>query len=178
MLDLDPAVELEEEHVVSVDDELDRPRAAIADRMTERDGRLVELFAKRRHEVRSRRLLEHLLVSPLYGAVPLAECDDVSMGVGEELHLDVARALEVTLAVERPVAEGACRLAPGRRERVLELGGRTNDPHPSPSASRRRLDEQRKSDLLRLSVGEYRDTCLAGDALRGELVAAEPKRFG
>src|SRR6187551_1878016 len=140
MLDLDPAVELEEEDVVSVDDELDRARAAIADRTTERDGRLVELLAKRRYEGRSRGLLEHLLVAPLHGAVPLAESDDVSMGVGEEVHLDVARALEVTLAVERPVAEGARRLAPGRRERVLELGGRTNDPHSSPSASRRRLD--------------------------------------
>ena len=117
-------------------------------------------------------------MSPLHGAVPLAQCDDVSMRVGEELHLDVARALEVALAVERPVAEGARRLALGRRERVLELGGGANDAHPSPAASRRSLDEQRKSDLLGRSVGEHGNTRLAGDALRGELVAAEPKRFG
>ena len=138
----------------------------------------MELLANRRCEARSRRFLEHLLVSPLHGAVPLAQCDDISMRVCEKLHLDVARPLEVALAVERPVAEGARRLALGRGERVLELGGGANDAHPSTSASRRSLDEQRKSDLLGRSVGEHRDTCLAGDALRRELVAAEPKRFG
>ena len=178
MLDLDPAVELEEEDVVSVDDELDRACAAIADRTTEGDGRLVEPLAKRRCKARSWRLLEHLLVSPLHGAVPLAERDDVSMRVGEKLHLDVAWALEVTLAVELPVAESGSCLALGGCERVLELGGGANDAHPSTSAARRSLDEQRKSDLLGRSVGEYRDTRLAGDALRGELVATEPKRFG
>ena len=178
MLDLDPAVELEEEEVVAVDDELDRARAAIADRASERDCRLVEPAAERLGQAGSRCLLEHFLVSPLDRAVPLTERDDVPVSVGQELHLDVARPLEVALAVERAVAEGAHCLALGRRERVVELDRGADDAHPSAAATGRRLDEQRKADLVGCSVGEHRDTCLAGDALRCELVATEPKRVG
>ena len=178
MLDLDPAVELEEEEVVAVDDELDRTRAAIADRATERDCRLVEPAAERLGQAGSRCLLEHFLVSPLDRAVTLAQRDDVPMRVGQELHLDVARPLEVALAVERAVAEGAHCLALGRRERVVELGSGADDAHPSTTATRCSLDEQRKADLLRRSVGEYRDARLARNPLRGELVAAESKRLG
>ena len=92
-------------------------------------------------------------MSPLHGAVPLAQRDDVSMRVGQELHLNVAWALEVTLAVERPVAEGGSCLALGGCERVLEFGGRANDAHPSPTATRCSLDEQWKADLLGVPSG-------------------------
>ena len=95
---------------------------------------------------RGRRLLEHLLVAPLHRAVALSERDHVSVCVREQLHLDVARPLEVALAVERAVAEGSRRLALGCRERLVELGrqtgrrafrGRRHLPPPSPAAGSR-----------------------------------------
>ena len=60
-------------------------------------------------------------MTPLDGAVALADGDDLAMRVGEELHLHVPGPLEVALAVERAVAERAFRLPRGRRERLLEL---------------------------------------------------------
>ena len=47
VLDLDAAVQLEEEEVVAVEDELDRAGAAVADGPAERDGRLVQGRAQR-----------------------------------------------------------------------------------------------------------------------------------
>ena len=38
------------------------------------------------------RFLDHLLVAALEGAVALEQVDDVALAVGEDLHLDVARA--------------------------------------------------------------------------------------
>ena len=148
MLDLDAAVQLEEEELVAVEDELDRAGAAVADRLAERDGRVVQRRPQRGGEAGCGRLLEHLLVAPLDGAVALADRDDAPVRVGEELHLDVARSLEVALAVERAVAERALGLALGRLERVVELVRRANDAHAATAAARRRLDEQREADLL------------------------------
>ena len=74
------------------------------------------------------------------------------MGVGEQLDLDVPGLLDVALAEDGVVAERGLRLAAGGLERGVELGVRAHDPHPSPAAPGRRLDEQREADLLRVPV--------------------------
>ena len=71
---------------------------------------------------------------PLDGAVALADRDDRAVRVGEQLHLDVARPLEVALAVERAVAERALGLAFRGVERLLELGRGTHDAHAPATA--------------------------------------------
>ena len=154
MLDLDPPVELEEEELVPVDDELDRTRASVADRPAESDRGLQHRVSERRVETRRRGFLEHLLVTTLHRAVALAESDDASVRVGEELHLDVPRPLEIALAVEGPVAERSHRLALGGREGVVQLGGIAHDAHPAATAAGRRLDDEREADLLRPSLRE------------------------
>ena len=63
-------------------------------------------------------------MAPLDRAVALAENGDAA-AVPEELRLDVARALEVTLAEHRAVAERGLRLAAGGRKRLVELGRRS-----------------------------------------------------
>ena len=123
MLHLDAAVQLEEEEVVAVDYELDGAGAAVSDRPAERNRSLVQRGAQRRSEAGRRRLLEHLLVAALDGAVALADRHDRPVRVGKELHLDMARTLEVALEIERAVAEGAGGLALGGCPRFLELGG-------------------------------------------------------
>ena len=116
-------------------------------------------------------------MTALHGAVPLTERDDVPVCVREQLYLDVARTLEIALAVEGSVVEGSRGLALGCGECVVELDLRSNDAHPSATTSRCCLDEQRKTDLLGCSVEEHRNPSLAGDPLGRELVAAEPKRL-
>ena len=110
-------------------------------------------------------------------AVALSERDDVSVAVGKQLHLDVARALEVPLAVERAVAERPDSLPLRRRERLVELAGRPDDAHSASAASGGGLDEQREADLLGRPVREHGNAGFARDPLRLELVAAETQRF-
>ena len=58
---------------------------------------------------------------PLDRAVALAEVHDVAVRVGEDLHLDVARILEVLLDVDVGVREEALALARGLLERGCRL---------------------------------------------------------
>ncbi len=176
VLDLDAAVELEEVELAVGEDELHGARALVADRSPELHRCGEERLAQRRIEPGSGRLLEHLLMPPLHGAVPLAEGDDVPVRVREELHLDVPRPLEIALAVERAVAERAHRFPLRGRERLVELALRANDSHPATAAAGRGLHDEREADLLRRPLGQGRNAGLAGDALRRELVASEPER--
>ena len=81
-------------------------------------------------------------------AVALAEVDHVPVRVGEHLHLDVARVLEIALDVDRCVGEVRLPLALGRLERLVGLAGRPHDLHALAAAAGRRLDDQRIADLL------------------------------
>ena len=117
VLDLDAGVHLEEEVLaLGRQQALDRPGAAVADRAGRLDGDLADPRAQLVVDRRRRRLLDELLVAALDRAVPLAEMDDVAVGVGEHLHLDVAWVLEVALDVDRRVGEVRLALAPGRLE--------------------------------------------------------------
>ena len=177
MLDLDAAVQLEEEEVAPVEHELGGAGARVADRLRERDRRLAHLRPQLRVDRGRGRLLEHLLVAALHRAVALPERQHGPVGVGEELDLDVARTLDVALAEDRAVAEGRLRLPRSGLERLLELVRLAHDPHPAAAASGRRLDEEREADLRRLAGGHDGHPRLQGDPLRRELVAALAKRL-
>src|SRR6266480_2709115 len=110
-------------------------------------------------------------------ALPLAEREDGSVPVGEELDLDVSRPLDEALAVDAVVAERGLRLAPSGLDRVLELGRVTDDPHPAATSSGSRLDHEREADLVRLAGGQGRNTGFDRDPLRFELVPAPTERF-
>jgi hypothetical protein len=58
---------------------------------------LPEPLAKLRSDGRRWALLEHLLVAALEAAFALAEMQHAAVSVGEQLHLDVAGALDVAL---------------------------------------------------------------------------------
>ncbi len=174
MLDLDAAVQLEEEEVAALEHELGRTGPDVADRGRESHRRVAHPCAQLGIERRRRRLLEHLLVAALHRALPLAEREHGAVGIGEQLDLDVARALEVALQVDAVVAETRLRLSSCRLERGRELLGGADDAHPSSAAAGRRLDDQRR----RLGLGDRRDACLGGDALRLQLVATAAKRVG
>src|SRR5262245_8641187 len=151
VLDLDAPVQLEEPEVAAVEHELRGARTAVADRAGERDRGLAHPRPQLGIESGRGRLLEHLLVPTLHRAFALAERDHGSVRVAEQLDLDVPRALDVPLAEDADVAERRLRLAPRRRERLLELRGLTDDPHPAPATAGRGLDHQREPDRDRQS---------------------------
>src|SRR6185369_12550147 len=121
-------------------------------------------------------------VRPLDRAVALAEVHRPSVAVGGDLHLDVARLLEMALDVDQVVAEEALALALRRRERRGERVRVARDAEPASAAARRRLHEDRIPDRVRdrARVGEigerlrtarqHADTRLLDDAPRPRLV--------
>src|SRR6266498_69761 len=178
VLDLDPAVQLEEEELAAVEHELGRAGALVADRARERDGGFAHLCSQRSVQRRRGRLLQHLLVAPLDRALALSQGDDGAVGVGKDLDLDVPRSPDVSLAEDGVVAERRLRLASRRRQRLVELSRGADESHSAAAASGRRLHDERKADLLRLAVGDDRHAGLPRDSLRLELVAGRAQRLG
>src|SRR5207248_3079661 len=147
VLDLDAAVQLEEEEVAAVEHELGGARAAVADRLGEGDRGLAHPPPQLVVERDRGRLLEHLLVAPLHRAFALAERDD-PVRVAEELDLYVARPFDIALGEDAVVAEGRLRLAPCCRERLLEL------PAPACFAARTCSSECRYDVISTVSSAE------------------------
>ena len=185
MLDLESRVHLEEVETRRVagpfDEELHGPGVPIACPARDGNGSLTHALPQRRTDCRRRTLLNHLLVAPLDRALALEQMDDVIVMIGEDLKLDMARPLDETLDVQRPVAEGRHRFTSrlrDRREQHILVAGRL---HPDTAATLGRLQQYRKADtasggcnrLVRLIrgrlAGNDRHTGLGGKAPRGDL---------
>ena len=74
--------------------------------------------------------------------------DDVAVPVGEDLHLDVARLLDVFFHVDAAVLEGLFGFLPGRVEAGLEADVVAGHAHATAAAAGRRLDQHREADLV------------------------------
>ena len=127
---------------------LDRAGGAVARRPRSVDGDLADALAQRLVDGGRRRLLDELLVAPLDRAVPLAEEEHGPVGVGEDLRLDVPRALEVALDVDGVVGEELQPLALRGLEGGRRPGRLGHELHPLAAAAGGCLDDQRVADLL------------------------------
>ena len=190
MLDLQPRVHLDEVELAVPVQELEGPRAAVADLAARRDASRPHRLAHLRVDTGSRRFLEHLLVPALHRAVALAEMHDVAVGVGEDLELDVPRFFKIFLDVDGIVAERRAGLGAGERHRVEQRRLRMDDAHPAPAATAGRLHDHRIADvagnaqrLLRIVADRSVRSGDAWDARRahrrdcGELVPHQPDRL-
>ncbi len=149
VLDLEARVHLEEEEALADEQPLDRAGAAVADRARGLDGDRADPLAQRRRDRRPGRLLDELLVAPLDRAVALAEVDDVAVRVREDLHLDVARILEVLLDVDVGVREEALALGRCPLERARALLLRERDVEALAAAAARGLEGDGEADRAR-----------------------------
>src|SRR5262249_58897859 len=119
-------------------------------------------------ECGGRRLLEHLLVPALNRALAFAEREHGPLPVGEQLDLDVTRALQVALEEHAVVSKAGAGLAPRSLDGLRELVAAPHDSHTAAAAARGGLDDERQLIALR----HRRDARLCRDALRLELLAA------
>src|SRR5260370_21364937 len=100
MLHLDAGIHLHEiVRAVFVEQHLDRPCPDVVDGLCTGDRRGAHLFAELGGHSRARRFFDEFLMAPLDGAIPLAEMDDITVRVAENLAFDMPPASEILLDV-------------------------------------------------------------------------------
>ncbi len=116
--------------------------------------------------------------------------DDVAFAVAEQLHLDVARLLDVLLQVNAAILEGALGFLTRGLESGQQRGFIAGHAHAAAAAARRRLDEYRKThrtgQLERVlflfnqpfAAGHDRHAGFLGEFARLILVAQSLHRLG
>src|SRR4051812_18178042 len=100
-------------------------------------------------EARGRSLFDKLLVPTLNRAVALADRDDGTGRVAEQLHLDVARAFEIALEINGPIAKRRGRLPRSGHDCSVQIGRIVDAAHAPAASAGRRFHEDRVADLLR-----------------------------
>src|SRR5205807_1059182 len=110
-------VQLDEvEALIGPEQELERPRVAVSDRLRGALGSRLHGLARLRRDAGRGRLLDQLLVAALDRALALAESQHAALRVSEDLDLDVPCRPNELLDVEAAVAEGRLGLAGGSLE--------------------------------------------------------------
>ena len=111
------------------------PGVAIAGGSRDGDRGRAHPLPQRWRDRRRRRLLDHLLMPALNRALALEEVHDVAVCVGQDLELDVARAVDQPLDVQGAVAKGRERFAPRLRDRGQQLRLAAHGLHPDAAAA-------------------------------------------
>ena len=151
MLHLKPRVHLDEIGARFAGDELDGARAHIADGRRGLARRLVQRFAALIVKGGGRRFLDHFLMAPLQRAFALEQRNHAAMRVAEDLHFDMARALDEFLDKQPAVAEGGRRLALRARNRGVQLFEAPHHAHAFAAAAGHRFQQHRKAKPLRFA---------------------------
>ena len=150
VLDLQASVDLEEaDGAVRADQELARSRADVAGLAQDRLARLDEARVLVVREERRGRLLDELLVTTLEGAVARRDDDDVAVGVGEALGLDVPRLVEEALDEALAATEGRDGLARGGVEKLGDVLAVARDLEAATSAAEGGLDGDGEAEAPR-----------------------------
>ena len=137
VLDLDARIDLDEvdRAGIGIHQELDRAGALILGRMGDPDGVVAELVARLIVEIGRRRPLHDLLMAALHGAVALEQVDDGAVGIGQDLHLDMAGALDQLFQIDVVLAEGGLGLAACRGQVAGKRRLVGNDAHAAPATA-------------------------------------------
>ena len=172
VLDLDPGVHFHEIEVLGgfVDEVFDGAGVLIADVFDEIDGRLAHAGAELGGEQRRRAFLDDFLIPALHGAVALAEVDEISVGIADDLELDVVgiedEFFEVTIAIAE-AGDGFVRRGLEEADEFLFLETRT---HAAATTAGGGLDHDGEADFFRLDEGGFRVGHDAGAGGDGDAV--------
>mmetsp|Transcript_13549 Transcript_13549/g.42648 ORF Transcript_13549/g.42648 Transcript_13549/m.42648 type:complete len:303 (-) Transcript_13549:34-942(-) len=195
MLHLQASVHLDEVVLTrgGVKKELDRASILVAGGLGEADCVSQNCLADGLVQRDGRRDLDNLLVTSLHRAVTLKEVHNVALGVGKDLHLNVAGLGHVLLHKEVAVAKGSKRLRVCSGEARFQVVFGVDDAHASSSAAVGGLEHERVGEerlrfheianLLHrrqrcLGAGEQGDISLLGKRASGDLVTHQGNRLG
>src|SRR3954447_2919038 len=129
MLDLQPRIHLDKEHVLAIRDEFDGARADITDSgsgLARGRAYRVPLPGVQRWRWR---FFHHLLMPPLRRAFPLEQRQQVAVTIANHLYLDVTRVFDDFLDQHAVIAKSSLCPAHGTENGGLQLIPRTNDSH-------------------------------------------------
>src|SRR4051812_6111482 len=190
MLDLQARVRFHEvEAPVGVHQELEGPGVRVLHGLGRIDDDAAHPAAHLLAERRRRRLLDQLLMAALDRALALAEMDDRSEVIAEDLELDVARRFDVFLDVHVGDAERRLGLALRGLDRVRQFARGADNAHAAAAAAGGRLDDHREADLFRqlerlllvldraVAAGQDRDAGLLHHPPGAGLVAHQADRL-
>ena len=110
----------------------------------------------------------------LQRAVAVPAVHDVAVGIGQDLDLDVAGAIDELLEIDAGVLERGLGLVAGHLQRAAEVGLVAADPHALAAAAGGRLDQDGKADR----PGEAEGLGIAGDGPFGAGHAGDLGRGG
>ena len=92
-------------------------------------------------------------MSPLQGAIPLVQVNEISMLVAEKLNFDMSGARNVLFQEDRGIAEGSAGLPPSLLQGVVEAIGAGGHPHAAPAPAHGCLDDHRIAQRARQRPG-------------------------
>src|SRR6185312_11485241 len=105
------------------------------DRLGQFNGRCLHARARLRIDRWGRTLLDQLLVPALNRAVALPHRRVMSMLIGKDLNLNVARMIEIAFDVDAVVTKVAFGLTRSALERIIDLAGRPGDAKSASSSA-------------------------------------------
>ena len=147
MLDLEPGVDLEEiGRPVGCPQELGRGRVLESGGGRDPDRPVVQVAPFVGRQAGRRRLLDQLLVTSLERAISLADGDDASCHVAQQLDLDMSGGPDDALQVDRPVTERGQGLGRSGGQRRGQVGRALHPSHAPAPAAGRCLDHHREAD--------------------------------
>ena len=152
MLDLNAGIHLTEiEIAVVVDQKFDRACAAVADALCQRDSRARHLFAKLGRDECRRAFLNELLMAALYRALTLEQMNHIAQTVAQDLHLNVARIVDIFFHIQTAVAEVRYCLSRCTVVGILEILDAERHTNTLAAAAGGRFEHDRITDALRLA---------------------------
>ena len=83
-------------------------------------------------------------MTPLHTAIPLEQMNDLTLGISQDLHLDMPRIDHRLLQIHHRITECRIRLPRRRLDRLSQPPRISHPPHPATTTARHRLDEQRE----------------------------------
>ena len=154
MLDLNAGVHLAEvEIAVVIDQKFDRTRVSVADALCQRNSRRGHLLAQLGRDESRRTFLDQLLVAALHRAFTLEQVHHIAVVIAQNLHLDMARIVNIFFHVQAAVTEVGDSLCSGAVVRVLEVLDALRHADALAAAAGGRLEHDRIADALGLGDG-------------------------
>ena len=85
---------------------------------------------------------------PLHGAIAFPQMHDVAVMIGDDLHFDVARQLDVLFQVDAGITKGGLRLGLRLLDGAFQYQVVRGHAHAPSAAAGRSLDQHRKANLV------------------------------